>query len=94
MGKIGNSITGMAVSATVAAGAYGAEIYTENLHREAIIECIELFEDDKDRSQCIDSVNSTYNKAAGLHILQFTGLVGIIGFGYNGYKVVKEEDGQ
>src|SRR5262245_4492811 len=93
MGRIGLAIAGVAASATVAGGAYAFEVYADGDRNSDLVECGARFDDNKMRDICVDSTIEVHDKDEGLHIIEFAGMVGIVGFGYLGYKTVKEELG-
>lgn len=92
MSKVGAALTGVAASAVIGVGAVGMEFVGDIMERNEIAECIVDFEDDE-QTFCINSVQATYDKEGWLQMIQLTGLVGVIGCGYLGYKATKEEIG-
>ena len=92
MGKVGRAIAGVAASAAVAGGSYATEVWSGDKEVKAAAECAQNYEEGDAREDCIERVEGIYDPGEGVGLLQFVGVVGMIGCGYIGYKGLKEEN--
>ena len=90
MENVGKAIAGVAASAGVLLGAYGVGELEANREQAEISDCAELFEG-KAREDCVEDARDDDNWIPG--ILAITGVAGIVGCGYLGYKALKEDIG-
>lgn len=92
MSNVGNAVAGVVASAAVLLGGYGLDSLETRQERAAIADCIDAFEGPA-RNECIVQVREDYDETYIPNILAITGVVGVVGCGYLGYKALRDDIG-
>ena len=88
--KSGKAIATALLFSAGTAGLFAADMYVGDLKQERLERC-DAANEGSAREACIETVNDHYNVGGAIDILEFAGVIAIIGAGYEVYKRIADE---